>query len=87
MELRGEMPRFNVIAKTAEGRRAALVGPSRWFGGLGVARCLSVAQGVLFDRLTCRRKSSQRVLDRVKPKGASSAPNKIDCSTFSRNDR
>jgi hypothetical protein len=32
MELRGEMPRFNVIAKTVEGRKAALVGPSGWFG-------------------------------------------------------
>jgi hypothetical protein len=32
MELRGEMPRFNVIAKTVEGRRAALVGPSGRFG-------------------------------------------------------
>jgi hypothetical protein len=45
MELRGEMPRFNVIAKTVEGRKAALVGPSRRFGCLGVARCLDVAQG------------------------------------------
>jgi hypothetical protein len=32
MELRGEVPRFNVIAKTVEGRKAALVGPSGWFG-------------------------------------------------------
>jgi hypothetical protein len=32
MELRGEMPRINVIAKTVEGRKAALVGPSGWFG-------------------------------------------------------
>jgi hypothetical protein len=44
MELRGEMPRFNVIAKTVEGRKAALVGPSGWFGGSRAARCLSVAQ-------------------------------------------
>jgi hypothetical protein len=48
MELRGEMPRFNVIAKTVEGRRAALVGPSGWFGGSRVARCLSVAQRSYF---------------------------------------
>jgi hypothetical protein len=32
MELRGEVPRFNVIAKTVEGRKAALVGSSGWFG-------------------------------------------------------
>jgi hypothetical protein len=32
MELRGEMPRFNVIAKTVEGHKAALVGSSGWFG-------------------------------------------------------
>jgi hypothetical protein len=44
VELRGEMPRINVIAKTVEGRKAAFVGPSRWFGCLGVERCLSVAQ-------------------------------------------
>jgi hypothetical protein len=44
MELRGEMPRINVIAKKVEGRKAALVGPSGWFGCLGVARCLDVAQ-------------------------------------------
>jgi hypothetical protein len=44
MELRGEMPRFNVIAKTVEGRKTALVGPSRWFGRSTVARCFGVAQ-------------------------------------------
>jgi hypothetical protein len=48
MELRGEMPRFNVIAKTAEGRKAALMGPSGWFGRSMVARCLGVAQGSYF---------------------------------------
>jgi hypothetical protein len=32
VELRGEMPRFNVIAKTVEGSKAALVGSSGWFG-------------------------------------------------------
>mgnify|MGYP006141434677 FL=1 len=32
VELRGEMPRFNVIAKTVEGHKAALVGSSGWFG-------------------------------------------------------
>jgi hypothetical protein len=44
MELRGEVPRFNVIAKTVEGRKAALVGPSKRFGRSMVARCLDVAQ-------------------------------------------
>jgi hypothetical protein len=44
MELMGEMPRFNVTAKTVEGCKAALVGPSGWFGRSRVARCLSVAQ-------------------------------------------
>jgi hypothetical protein len=44
MELRGEMPRFNVIAKTVEGRKAAHVGPSKRFGRSMVARCLDVAQ-------------------------------------------
>ena len=44
MELRGEMPRFNVIAKTVEGRKNALVGSYGCFGCLGVARCLDVAQ-------------------------------------------
>jgi hypothetical protein len=48
VELRGEMPRFNVIDKTVEGRRAALVGPSGWFGRSMVARCLGVAQGSYF---------------------------------------
>ena len=48
VELRGEMPRFNVIAKTVEGRKAALVGPSGWFGRSRVAGCLSVAQGSYF---------------------------------------
>jgi hypothetical protein len=48
MELRGEMPRINVIAKTVEGSKAALVGPSRWFGGSMVARCFDVAQGSYF---------------------------------------
>jgi hypothetical protein len=32
MELRGEVPRFNVIAKTVEGNKTALVGSSGWFG-------------------------------------------------------
>jgi hypothetical protein len=31
-ELGGEMPRLDVIAKTVKGRKAALVGPSRWGG-------------------------------------------------------
>jgi hypothetical protein len=44
MELRGEVPRFNVIAKTVEGRKAALVGLSKRFGRSMVARCLDVAQ-------------------------------------------
>jgi hypothetical protein len=44
MELRGEVPRINVIAKTVEGRKAALVGPSNRFGRSRVARCLDVAQ-------------------------------------------
>jgi hypothetical protein len=38
------MPRLDVIAKTVEGRKAALVGPSRRFVRSRVARCLSVAQ-------------------------------------------
>jgi hypothetical protein len=42
------MPRFNVIAKTVDGRKAALVGPSGWFGRSRAARCLGVAQGGLF---------------------------------------
>mgnify|MGYP000108127002 CR=1 FL=1 len=29
-ELRGEMPRLDMIAKTVKGRKAALVGPSGW---------------------------------------------------------
>jgi hypothetical protein len=48
MELRGEMPRFNVIAKTVEGRKAALVGSSGWFSRSRVARCLGVDQGSYF---------------------------------------
>jgi hypothetical protein len=48
VELRGEMPRFNVIAKTDEGRKDALVAPSRRFGRSRVARCLGVAQGSYF---------------------------------------
>jgi hypothetical protein len=48
VELRGEMPRFNVIDKTVEGRKAALVGPSGWFGRSRVARCLGVAQWSYF---------------------------------------
>jgi hypothetical protein len=44
VELRGEMPRFNVIAKTVESSKAALVGPSNRFGRSRVARCLDVAQ-------------------------------------------
>jgi hypothetical protein len=44
VELRGEMPRFNVIAKTVESSKAALVGPSNRFGRSRVARYLDVAQ-------------------------------------------
>ena len=51
VELMGEMPRFNVMTKTVEGRKAALVGPSRRFGRSRVARYLSVAQRSYFAAL------------------------------------